>query len=74
MTDTPELRSWSSLLEDERTALLLAYQPVANCNELTCSFDRKLSRMQAWLAEHGVTISEAEIRKKRTPTPEDKIA
>ena len=58
------LRPWTSLTEDERSALLSAYQPVLDREAPTCSFDAKLARMQAWLAERGVSISEAEIRGK----------
>ncbi len=59
-----ELRPWTSLTEDERSALLAAYQPVLDHEAPTCSFDAKLARMQTWLAERGVSISEAEIRGK----------
>ena len=55
-------RPWSSLTEDERSALLADYQRVLDTQPLTCSFDAKLARMQAFLAERGVSISEAEIR------------
>lgn len=61
-------RPWSSLTEDERSALLAAYQPVLDREAQTCSFETKLARMQAWLAERGVSISEAEVRgKSRKP-------
>lgn len=62
---TVSMRSWSSLPEVERDALLAAYQPVLACHDNTCSFATKLERMQAWLAGHGVTISEDEIRGRR---------
>lgn len=71
MSVIPTPRRWSSLSEAERSELLIAYQPVADCEELTCSFDVKLKRMQTWLAGHGVTISEAEIRTPRIPMPKD---
>lgn len=61
----PELRPWSTLSEDERTRLMIDYQPVLDCMDGTCSFATKLERMQAWLAERGVSITEDEIRKPR---------
>ncbi len=65
MINSTRLRPWSSLSEDERTELMLAYQPVLDTEALTCSFERKLERMQAFLATRGVSISEAEIRSPR---------
>lgn len=62
MTRSADLRPWSSLTDDERSDLLAAYQPVLEAQPLTCSFDAKLARMQAWLAGRGVSITEAEIR------------
>lgn len=56
------LRTWTELPEAERDRLLAEYQRVLDGEPPTCSFDSKLERMQRWLAEHGVTISEAEIR------------
>ncbi len=41
---------------------MLAYQPVLDTEALTCSFERKLERMQAFLETRGVSITEAEIR------------
>ena len=57
-----KLRPWSSLSEVERTELMLAYPPVLDTEALTCSFERKLERMQAFLATRGVSITEAETR------------
>ncbi len=65
MIKSTRLRPWSSLSEDERTELMLAYQPVLDTEALTCSFERKLERMQAFLATRGVSITEAEIRSPR---------
>ena len=65
MTGSAELRPWSSLSESERTQLMLAYQPVLDAEALTCSFERKLERMQAFLKTRGVSITEAEIRAPR---------
>jgi len=62
MADFAELRPWSSLSECERTRLIIAYQPELDKEALTCSFDRKLERMQAFLKARGVSIAEAEIR------------
>lgn len=59
------LTPWSALSEAEQTRLLAAYQGVLDCESPTCSFATKLERMQRWLAERGVSISEAEIRGKR---------
>lgn len=56
------LRPWSALSDEERTSLLAEYQPVLDCESATCSFDAKLERMQRWLADKGVSITEAEIR------------
>jgi hypothetical protein len=67
MSSPQPLRSWSSLSEAERTALLADYQPVLDTQPLTCSFEGKLARMQAWLAERGVSISEDEIRRPGRP-------
>lgn len=58
----PILRAWSTLTDGERSLLLAAYQPVLDCQGPTCSFEVKLIRMQAWLAERGISITEAEIR------------
>jgi len=44
---------------------MLAYQPVLDAEALTCSFERKLERMQAFLKTRGVSITEAEIRAPR---------
>jgi len=44
---------------------MLAYQPVLDAETLTCSFERKLERMQAFLKRCGVSITEAEIRAPR---------
>ena len=41
---------------------LVAYQEAMERAGLTCNFDLKLERMQRWLAGHGVSISEDEIR------------
>lgn len=57
-----ELRAWSALSDDERTKLLIEYQPVLDCMEPTCDFATKLERMQRWLAGRGVSITEDEIR------------
>ena len=65
MTDPAELRPWSALSEREQTELMLAYQPVLDTEALTCSFERKLERMQAFLETRGVSITEAEIRSPR---------
>lgn len=64
MSPSPSpLRPWSSLGDDERARLLAEYQPVLDGQALTCSFETKLARMQAWLAERGVSITETEIRR-----------
>ena len=60
-----KLRPWSSLSEGEQTELMLAYQPVVDTEALTCGFDRKLERMQAFLRTGGVSITEEEIRSPR---------
>jgi hypothetical protein len=65
MTIPAELRPWSSLGEVERTELMLACQPALGGEAPTCSFDRKLERMQAFLRTRGVSITEAEIRSSR---------
>jgi hypothetical protein len=65
MSQPANLRPWSSLSESEQTELMLAYQPVLDTEALTCSFERKLERMQAFLATRGVSITEAEIRSPR---------
>lgn len=71
MTERDKCRSWSALTEDERTALLAAYQPVVDAETPTCSFEVKLSRMKAWLAEQGISVTEAYIRApQRRPPPE----
>lgn len=58
------LRRWSALSDDERTKLLIEYQPVLDGMERTCSFSTKLERMQRWLASRGISITEDEIRGK----------
>lgn len=58
------LRAWSALSEVERDRLLAEYQSVLDAEPPTCSFDTKLERMQRWLAERGISLSEAEIRGK----------
>ena len=65
MSHPAELRPWSSLSESEQTELMLAHQPVLDAEALTCSFERKLERMQAFLKTRGVSITEAEIRSPR---------
>ncbi len=71
MADPAELRPWSSLSESEQTDLLIAYQPALDGEAPTCSFDRKLARMQAFLRTRSVSIAEAEIGspRRREPTP-----
>lgn len=60
------LRPWSSLADAERESLLARYQKVMDCEGPTCSFALKIERMQRWLVEHGVSITEDEIRGKRS--------
>lgn len=60
-----KFKSWSQLTENERARLLADYQSVLACEGPTCSFSLKLERMQLWLAERGVTITEDEIRGRR---------
>ncbi len=64
MSGCGRLRRWSSLGDDERERLLAAYQRLADNDPPTCDFAVKLERMQRWLALHGVSISEDEIRGK----------
>ena len=59
-----KLKAWSDLSEQERAWLLEEYQRALALDAPTCSFDLKVERMQHWLAQHGVAISEAEIRGK----------
>ena len=61
---TSELRPWT-LSEEERIRLQTEYQPVLDCESGNCSFETRLARMQRWLAERGVSITEAEIRRPR---------
>ena len=56
------LRAWPDLAAAERDALLQAYQAELDRTPRTCSFDEKLARMQAWLGDRGVAITEADIR------------
>ena len=65
MNRSAELRPRSSLRKDEQTELMLAYQPVLDTEALTCSFDGKLERMQAFLKTRGVSITGEEIRSPR---------
>ena len=65
MTETSNLRPWSSLAYEEQTDLLVAYQPVVDCDGPTCSFDVKMARMAVWLRDKGISITEAEIRNPR---------
>lgn len=65
MATSSELRPWSSLGEAEQARLLADYQPVLDSEAPTCSFETKLARMQTWLGQRGVSISEAEIRRPR---------
>ena len=65
MNPSAELRPWSSLSEDEQTELMLAYQPALDTEALTCRFDRKLERTQAFLKTRGVSITGEEIRSPR---------
>lgn len=60
--NAPQLRAWSSLSDDEQTQLLKDYQPVLDCMDGTCNFATKLERMQRWLAERGISITEEKIR------------
>ncbi len=72
MRDAGNLRSWSSLTEDEQTALLIEYQPVVDCEAPTCSFDIKMARMSEWLRGKGISITEADVREPRTKGSERK--
>ncbi len=65
MESPAQLRPWSSLSESEQTELMLAYQPVLDREALTCSFERKLERLQTFLRTRGVSIMEDEIRSPR---------
>lgn len=47
--------------------LLADYQSVLDCEAGTCNFATKLARMQRWLAERGISITEAEIRTPKQP-------
>lgn len=60
---TRRLKPWSALSQDERIRLQADYQSVLDCETGTCSFAMKLSRMQQWLAERGISITEDEIRR-----------
>ena len=60
------LRPWSTLTDAQRAELLAAYQPVLDSEALTCSFEIKLFRMQQWLADRGISITEAETRNRAT--------
>ncbi|MFN3867633.1 MAG: hypothetical protein ACK4MF_01050 [Hyphomicrobiaceae bacterium] len=64
MTMQRHLRAWSDLSAAERDRLLAEYQRVLDAEPPTCSFDTKLERMQRWLEQQGVSLSEAEIRGK----------
>jgi hypothetical protein len=59
------MRRWSDLDAAERERLLAAYRRVVDAEGPTCDFAIKLERMQRWLARHGVSITEEEIRGKR---------
>ncbi len=65
MGSPARLRPGSSLSESEQTDLMLARQPVLETEAPTCSFERKLERMQALLEARGVLIAEDEIRSPR---------
>lgn len=67
MSQNIELRSWSSLRQDEQTQLLFEYQPILDCETTTCSFAIKFERMQHWLLARGISITEDEIRKPGRP-------
>jgi hypothetical protein len=62
---SPALRPWSALAEDERDRLLAGYQDAMARETATCSLELKLQRMQAWLAQRGVSITEEDIRPRR---------
>lgn len=64
------LRPWSSLGEDEQIALMIAYQPELDAQQPTCDFATKLVRMQRWLAERSIAISEADMRRPSRQGPE----
>lgn len=65
-TDTAPIdRTWSSLSEPERTRLMIDYQPILDTLPKTCSFETKLARMQDFLRERGISITEDEIRRPR---------
>ncbi len=65
MNEATALRAWSDLSEAERARLLADYQQILDREAPTCEFGAKLARMQHWLAERGVSITEAEIRGNR---------
>lgn len=65
LIEASPLRAWSGLSEAERNRLLADYQLAMDREAPTCEFGVKLARMQRWLADRGVSITEAEIRGKR---------
>ncbi len=65
MNDAKPIRAWSGLTEGERAGLLADYQRAMDREAPTCEFGEKLARMQRWLAERGVSITEDEIRGRR---------
>lgn len=61
------MRAWSDLTEGERLQLLEQFQRVLDDDGPSCDLERKIARMQAWLGERGVRITEADIRPPRPP-------
>lgn len=67
MTDTAELRPWTSLTPDEQAELRRDYQPELDQLPGTCSLDTKTERFAAWLAERGIAFSMADLTRRGKP-------
>ncbi|MDO6963805.1 hypothetical protein [Rhizobium alvei] len=48
------MRAWADLVEAERIALQIAYQPELDRQSPTCSMDIKIERFAGWLRERGI--------------------
>jgi hypothetical protein len=62
MCDPQPFRPRPFLNESEHTEVIPAFQPVLDSEALTCGFEPKLERMQAFLRTRGVSVTEKQIR------------
>lgn len=66
MSEPQPMRTWRSLGEKEQLALRQDYQVELDSQPRTCSLDEKTERFTNWLAEHNVSFSMDDVRRRKT--------